>query len=129
MREAQLSPREVAADGVGSWPQLLDEVAGGHEVVVTTAAGRRVVVVAEERLLALRAATPGSPRALTDRELEVLRCVAEGATGGAVARHLGLAANTVAQHLVSVRRKLGTSTTAAAIAVARDTGLLPAARG
>ncbi len=125
-----MSPREASVEGVGSWPRLLDDVAAGDgEVVLTTADGRRVVVIAEERLLALRAASSGSLRPLTVRELEVLRCVAEGATGSAVARRLGLAANTVAQHLVSVRRKLGTSTTAAAIAVARDTGLLPRSHG
>jgi DNA-binding CsgD family transcriptional regulator len=130
VRESTASLDQTPIDSGGRWSGLIETVAnGGDEVIVTTEAGLRVVIILEERLLALRAASGGGLRALTDRELEVLRYISEGATGSAVAQRLGLAANTVAQHLVSVRRKLGTTTTAAAIALARDTGLLPPLRG
>jgi DNA-binding NarL/FixJ family response regulator len=77
-------------------------------------------------------ATSGEPSApaatntdrLTKREIGILALVASGKSGTQVAADLSLAPNTVAQHLVSVRRKLGVSTTAAAIEVARESGLL-----
>jgi DNA-binding NarL/FixJ family response regulator len=48
-------------------------------------------------------------RDLTDRELEILRLVAEGASNGAIARRLWVTEQTVKFHLSNVYRKLGVS--------------------
>ena len=46
---------------------------------------------------------------LTDRELEIARLVAHGATNRQVAAELGLSVRTVDNHLYRVYRKLGAS--------------------
>lgn len=66
----------------------------------------------------------GPATQLTARERQLLRAVAGGRTVAAVAAELGLATNTVAQHLVSVRRKFRVSSTAAAIELAQTHRLL-----
>jgi DNA-binding CsgD family transcriptional regulator len=63
---------------------------------------------------------------LTVRERQVLGMVADGMTGAGIADKLGLALNTVAQHLVAVRRKYGVRTSLAAVDLARRDGELPA---
>ncbi|MFC7986656.1 helix-turn-helix transcriptional regulator [Streptomyces sp. NPDC057336] len=44
---------------------------------------------------------------LTDREREVLRCLAKGETNRVLARRLGIAERTVRAHVTSIVRKLG----------------------
>lgn len=112
-----------------SWVALLDRVAvGDAEVVIKTATSARAVLVSESYLEELRRrASDGAERGgdqspLSPRELEVLSLAAEGHTGVAIADRLGLAVNTVAQHLVSARRKLGVRTTRAAVDLARSAG-------
>ncbi|MGE0300810.1 MAG: alpha/beta fold hydrolase, partial [Pseudonocardia sp.] len=64
--------------------------------------------------------TSGALRALTDRELDVLRLVGEGRENPDVARALSLSVRTVERHLTSVYTKLGvTGRSARAAAVAR----------
>lgn len=109
------------------WPDLLESVASGHQrLVLEASSGRRAVLLSESELVVLeQAARTVNPRTLlTAREQEVLRLVADGLTGTAVAEQLGLATNTVAQHLTAVRRKLGVHNSADAIAAARATGQL-----
>ncbi|GAA3528949.1 helix-turn-helix transcriptional regulator [Streptomyces osmaniensis] len=62
---------------------------------------------------------------LAPRELDVLTCVAAGATNAATAERLGLRAETVKGYLRSAMRKLGTHTRGEAVAAARRAGLLP----
>jgi DNA-binding NarL/FixJ family response regulator len=64
---------------------------------------------------------------LTPRESEVLVLIDEGLSGAQIASRLGLSANTIAQHLVNVRRKYGVRSSAAAAAAARQAGDLPEA--
>ncbi|MEV8126042.1 LuxR C-terminal-related transcriptional regulator [Streptomyces sp. NPDC085944] len=66
---------------------------------------------------------PG-PR-LAPREVDVLACVAAGATNGAVAERLGVGPETVKSYLRSAMRKLGARTRTEAVAAARRTGWLP----
>ncbi|MFJ5918421.1 response regulator transcription factor [Streptomyces ardesiacus] len=66
---------------------------------------------------------PG-PR-LAPREVDVLACVAAGATNGTVAERLGVGPETVKSYLRSAMRKLGARTRTEAVAVARRTGWLP----
>jgi two-component system response regulator DesR len=59
---------------------------------------------------------------LTERERDVLRLAADGATTGHIARELHLAEGTVRNYLSSAMTKLGASSRLAAIQVARDMG-------
>jgi len=61
---------------------------------------------------------------LSERELEVLRLVAEGLTSKAIGRRLFLSPSTVNYHLSSIFRKLGAETRAQAVAMAARRGLL-----
>ncbi|MGN0064295.1 MAG: response regulator [Nocardioides sp.] len=63
---------------------------------------------------------------LTPRELEVLAAVATGQSNREVARTLYLSEATVKSHLVQVFAKLGVRSRTAAVARAREQGLLPA---
>ncbi|KAB2975515.1 helix-turn-helix transcriptional regulator [Streptomyces sp. SS1-1] len=67
------------------------------------------------------------PRAveLAPREVDVLACVAAGATNAVAAGRLGLRAETVKGYLRSAMRKLGAHTRGEAVVAARRAGLLP----
>ena len=82
---------------------------GEHEQAAASLARARAMVpgtgVEIEGLLA--SAEPSA--ALTDRELEIARLVAHGATNRQVAAELGLSVRTVDNHLYRVYRKLGAS--------------------
>ncbi|MFF8192664.1 response regulator transcription factor [Streptomyces bobili] len=69
--------------------------------------------------------TPPPAVALAPRELDVLACVAAGATNAAAAERLGLRPETVKGYLGSAMRKLGAHTRGEAVVAARRTGLLP----
>ncbi|KUO06122.1 helix-turn-helix transcriptional regulator [Streptomyces caeruleatus] len=62
---------------------------------------------------------------LAPREVDVLSCVAAGATNAVTAEHLGLRTETVKSYLRSAMRKLGAHTRGEAVAAARRGGLLP----
>ena len=61
---------------------------------------------------------------LTDRELEVLRLVAEGRTDAEIARALVLSSHTVHRHVANIRTRLDVPSRAAAAAWAVENGLL-----
>ncbi|MFF2701295.1 LuxR C-terminal-related transcriptional regulator [Streptomyces cyaneofuscatus] len=62
---------------------------------------------------------------LAPREVDVVACVAAGATNAAAARQLGLRPETVKGYLRSAMRKLGARTRLEAVVAARRAGLLP----
>ncbi|MGW3286107.1 response regulator transcription factor [Streptomyces sp. NPDC001002] len=62
---------------------------------------------------------------LAPRELDVLACLAAGATNAAAAERLGLRPETVKSYLRSAMRRLGAHTRGEAVASARRAGLLP----
>ncbi|GGR97288.1 helix-turn-helix transcriptional regulator [Streptomyces aureoverticillatus] len=68
---------------------------------------------------------PGSGVRLAPREVDVLACLAGGATNAAAARRLGLRPETVKGYLRSAMRKLGAHTRWEAVVAARRAGLLP----
>ncbi|MFB9376643.1 LuxR family transcriptional regulator [Kineococcus gynurae] len=115
-------------DAAQVWTALLADVADGERrVVLETGDGRRVVLVSEAELdrLELAARTRSTVDVeLTPREREILSRVASGCSGVAVAAQLGVATNTVAQHLVAIRRKLGVRSSAEAVVAARAAGLI-----
>ncbi len=57
---------------------------------------------------------PAHPAGLTEREIEVLRLVADGLDNSAIADHLVVSPRTVHAHLRSVYAKLGVGTRTAA---------------
>ena len=61
---------------------------------------------------------------LSERELEVLRLVAEGRTDAEIARLLVLSTHTVHRHVANIRARLGVPSRAAAAARALEQGLL-----
>lgn len=71
-----------------------------------------------------RSGRPGRFGALTPRELEVVRLVAEGKTNRAIADLLYLSEKTVDRHLSNVFAKLGVSSRAAATAYAYEHSLI-----
>jgi pimeloyl-ACP methyl ester carboxylesterase/DNA-binding CsgD family transcriptional regulator len=73
----------------------------------------------------LHAAPGAAPaeRALSGREIEVLRLVAEGYHNDKIASHLGISRATVGRHLANIYLKLGVSTRGAAAAFAFRHGL------
>jgi predicted ATPase/DNA-binding CsgD family transcriptional regulator len=71
------------------------------------------------------AAEPGeTATALTPRELDVLKLVAQGLSNSDIARRLVLSEHTVHRHLANILRKLGLSSRAAAAAWGARTGLV-----
>ncbi|MFJ2200968.1 response regulator transcription factor [Streptomyces violaceusniger] len=62
---------------------------------------------------------------LSPREVDVLACVASGATNSTTAERLGLRPETVKSYLRSSMRKLGANTRLHAVVEARRAGLLP----
>ncbi|MFF3846531.1 LuxR C-terminal-related transcriptional regulator [Streptomyces sp. NPDC002328] len=83
----------------------------------------RAELLAACGLLTGDAPAPAVP--LAPRELDVLACVAAGATNAATAERLGLRPETVKGYLRSAMRKLDAHTRGEAVAAARRTGSLP----
>jgi DNA-binding NarL/FixJ family response regulator len=74
-------------------------------------------------LLERESAGGGAPVDLTDREREVLACVAEGLPNKLVARRLGISEKTVKTHLTRIFERLGVTDRTQAALWARDHGL------
>jgi len=71
-----------------------------------------------------RPATRANPAGLTSRQVEVLRLLDEGLTNAELASWLFISPKTADHHVSAILTKLGVSTRAAAVDVARETGLL-----
>ncbi len=64
------------------------------------------------------AATRGNPAGLTDRQVEILRLLAEGRTNAEIAARLVLSVRTVDHHVSAVLQKLGVASRRDAAATA-----------
>ena len=71
-----------------------------------------------------RASTRKNPAGLTERELEVLKLVAEGMRNAHIAERLVLSAKTVDHHVSAILRKLKAATRTEAAAQASRLGIL-----
>ncbi|HET8623574.1 MAG TPA: response regulator transcription factor [Gemmatimonadales bacterium] len=72
-----------------------------------------------------RRVTAGDSRQpLSQRELEILSCLAAGLGNKAIAARLGISGHTVKTHVVSLFEKLGVSTRAEAVAAGVQRGIL-----
>lgn len=106
--------------------ELGESVYATGSVVIATTSGPVLCLPAVVRQSSLDSDVGGGGAVvrLTAREAECLGLVAEGRTGASVAELLGLAPNTVAQHLVAVRRKYGVRTTEQAVRQAISDGTI-----
>lgn len=106
----------------GAQGYLLKDAFGAElvETVTAVARGRRRIPLWIAEQLAERKVRP----ALTERELEVLRQIAAGASNREVARNLGISEGTVKSHVVHILDKLDVADRTAAVATALARGLL-----
>ena len=96
------------------------------ETVLVAEAEQADVVVSERVIATAAPATvPREGAALTPRELDVLRLVAQGLGNKEIAAELDLSAHTVKYHLASVLAKLGVRSRTEAVSRGIRTGLLP----
>ncbi|MGI5206624.1 response regulator [Spirillospora sp. CA-108201] len=115
--------RAIEAGAVG---YLLKDTTRDQLVDAIRSAARGETVLAPrvaEKLVA-RMRRP-EPVALTAREIEVLRAVADGLSNAEIGRRLVIAEATVKTHLLRVFAKLDVADRTRAVVVALDRGLLP----
>ena len=128
--EAQLDAGQPAAAAAGPL-RAAAAAAGGHAPLLA-----QVRALAERARIPLEpaaaAAGPQAPRparplaryGLTDRELSVLRLLAEGRTNPQIGAELYISASTASVHVSNILRKLGVSGRVQAAALAERAGLL-----
>jgi two-component system, NarL family, nitrate/nitrite response regulator NarL len=92
-------------------------------VLPNAGAPRTRPVRAEPRAMS-RASTDDEPH-LTDRELEVLRALAEGLGNKHIGARLGISASTVKYHLQAIFSKLGVRTRSEAVSYGLRRGVVP----
>ncbi|MFI7412116.1 response regulator transcription factor [Streptomyces sp. NPDC049627] len=117
-------PQAAPADRGAAWEQVRE----AHAALRALAPRIGDPALRAELLAACGLLTEGSPRngvQLAPRELDVLACVAAGATNAVTAERLGLGTETVKGYLRSAMRKLGTHTRGETVVAARRAGLLP----
>lgn len=121
--------REAVRSGVRA---VLPRQAGEAEIVAAVHAAAAGLVVLEPQMLEplLGAAAPargagaGPVEALTPREIEVLRLVAEGEGNKSIAYKLGISEHTVKFHVGSILGKLHASSRGEAVAAGIRQGLI-----
>ncbi|MFD3410383.1 LuxR C-terminal-related transcriptional regulator [Streptomyces cyaneofuscatus] len=134
VRELLALTREQAAAGPAAAPGAWEDVREAHRElralvprVVDPALRDELLAVCGRLASASGARTPAAAMEvrLASREVDVVACVAAGATNAAAARQLGLRPETVKGYLRSAMRKLGAHTRLEAVVAARRAGLLP----
>jgi len=96
------------------------------EIALVAEAEEADVVVSERVIATAAPATvPREGAALTPRELDVLRLVAQGLGNKEIAADLDVSTHTVKYHLASVLAKLGVRSRTEAVSRGIRTGLLP----
>ncbi|MBK8903961.1 MAG: AAA family ATPase [Anaerolineaceae bacterium] len=126
---SKLEQAFIIAEGEGYARLFLDE---GEPMayLLRTALSRGIFLAYTTRLLSAFTvlSTENDPplwlERLSDRELEVLRLVADGASNREIADELFLAVTTVKKHISNIMSKLNASSRTQAVAEARTLGLL-----
>jgi DNA-binding NarL/FixJ family response regulator len=103
---------------------VLSGKADARAIHSTLTSGVRSVIVHREPELAAVQSPPAGAAVLSERELEVLRMVADGQTNRTVGEHLGLSGLTVKSHLARIARKLGCGDRAEMVATAIRNGYI-----
>jgi ATP/maltotriose-dependent transcriptional regulator MalT len=95
---------------IGTTLRMLGDEEGGRiEIDAARAGFDRLGAAADARHAAALLQRRGSPRVLTDREVEVLRLVASGKHNRDIAGALHISEHTVARHMQNILAKLGVS--------------------
>ena len=99
------------------------------EAVDAIASGRQYLSHDVAQALALGPASPDAEvyKALSAREFEVLKLLAQGCTLTDIGNQLGLTAKTVANHQSSIKQKLGVESATQLVRRAMQLGLVPPA--
>jgi len=107
------------------WPAVLAVTADGDPAPVIRAfrAGARGVLRGRPANPAA-AGVPGPVHDLTDREIDLLRMVADGRSNRWIGEHLGLPSLTVKTHLARIGRRLGTGDRARMVTLAMRAGVI-----
>lgn len=100
--------------------ELLSGVAHGEAAMTRTMAARLLKTVAQHATK-----TEAGEQALTEREIDVLRLVAQGFSNPQIAQQLNITINTVKVHLRNILDKLQVDNRTQAAAYAVRSGLLP----
>ena len=126
--ETILESIQAGADGYLTKDRALDDVVGAvraanaREILLP----RSVILEIAHRVASARDRKPEPPpyEALTPRELEVLRALAEGLDSPTICERLDIAPNTVRTHVQNIMGKLGTHSKLEAVAFALRQGLV-----
>ena len=103
-------------------PHPADRLGPGYRAALLRACGPADAAPPTRRAAA---PPPGLAEPLTDRELEVLRLLAEGRSNQRIAHDLVVVLDTVKKHVTHILGKLGTANRTEAVARARQLGLIP----
>lgn len=114
----------IAAIEAGAAGYLMKDVAPEAITDGILRAARGEQILAPELAARLMRALRNQPPKLTEREVEVLRLVATGASNKEVARSLFVTEATVKSHLAHIFSKLGVDSRARAILAAQQHGLV-----
>ena len=110
----------AGVEGYITKERALDDVL---DALRTVASGERYL--SDEQMARTRALTAeGTGESLTERELGILRLLAQGKDSQAIADELTISANTVRTHLQNIFSKLGAHSKLEAVATATARGLL-----
>jgi DNA-binding NarL/FixJ family response regulator len=114
----------VAAIEAGAAGYLLKDAAPDDITAAVHAASAGQTALAPSVATRLFARIQQPHTSLSARELEVLDLVAQGHSNTDIARRLHLSETTVKSHLAHIYPKLGVSSRTAAVAAARDAGII-----
>jgi len=109
----------AGVEGYLTKERALDDVL---DALRTVAAGERYL--SDEQVARTHATAEGTGETLTERELGILRLLAQGKDSQAIADELTISANTVRTHLQNIFSKLGAHSKLEAVATATARGLL-----
>lgn len=133
--EAQVLMFSMHGDGIYA-TRAIDAGARGYlskasapdllvDAVRAVAAGRRYLSPDVREAMSRQSPSTHLADALTTRELEVLRMLAQGFDMAEIGQRLGLSPKTAANHQSSIKQKLGANSALQLILVAQQFGLIP----
>ncbi|MET4656573.1 DNA-binding CsgD family transcriptional regulator [Streptomyces sp. PvP037] len=122
---AATGPERAAGASGAAWEQVREAHAALRALAPRIADPALRAELLQACALLTAETAPSVTVRLTPREVDVLACVAAGATNGVAGERLGVTAETVKAYLRSAMRKLGVRTRGQAVVAARRTGWLP----
>jgi DNA-binding NarL/FixJ family response regulator len=109
--------------------QAVHACAAGEMLLAQSVTRRLVETFVQQPLPTVEGTVPARLRALTDRELDVLRALGRGLSNAEIGRDLYLAETTVKTHVTHILAKLGLRDRVQAVILAYESGLLRLGNG